>query len=103
MSIVEGPRQQVLLSIRVFDHTVYRRLDVETAVPLEHLGGRRANLVLLLQALEVRVAIGLLLLQAGPLLVDGVDAPTLAGLRLGLGVDHCTPPEAMHASTRRDA
>ena len=73
MSIVEGPRQQVLLSIRVFDHTVYRRLDVETAVPLEHLGSWRPNLVLLLQALEVRVAIGkcsagvgLLLLQAGP-------------------------------------
>ena len=49
-------------------------LDVETAVPLEHLGSGRPNLVLLLQALEVRVAIGkcsagvgLLLLQAGPL------------------------------------
>ena len=32
-------------------------LDVEGAVPLEHLGGPRPNLVLL-QALEVRVAIG---------------------------------------------
>ena len=71
-------------------------LDVEGAVPLERLGGPRPNLVLLLEALEVRAGIGkcgagagLLLLQDGPLQVDSVDALALAGLRLDLGVDHC--------------
>ena len=71
-------------------------LNVEGAVPLERLGGPRPNLVLLLEALEVRAGIGkcgasagLLLLQDGPLQVDSVDALALAGLRLDLGVDHC--------------
>ena len=69
------------------------------------LGGPRPNLVLVLQALKVRSAIGkcgagLLLLQAGPLLVVGV---ALAGLRRDLGVDHCTPEarRCQHETGRR--
>ena len=44
---------------------------------------------------------GLLLLQDGPLQVDSVGAPALSGLRLDLGVDHCTSlRRCQHGSVR---
>ena len=46
---------------------------------------------------------GLLLLQDGPLQVDSVGAPALAGLRLDFGVDHCTSlRRCQHGNVRRD-
>ena len=64
-------RISVVVKDPYLEEPTANHLDVEGAVPLERLGGPRPNLVLLLEALEVRAGIGKCGASAGLLLLQG--------------------------------